>query len=136
MNMPTWLRYLLFQIPGWVMTAVVLAGLWHWQVLTVTLAVIAFSAWLLKDLILYPLLRQAYEPGAETGSAALVGERGVTQGVLNPSGHIRVRGELWRADAVPQDQIIASGAKVEIVNSDGMKLFVRAALENRGDDGS
>lgn len=131
--MPTWLKYLLLQIPGWAITGTILLGLWDWQLITSTLALIGFCAWLLKDLILYPFLKPAYEGGAKTGSAALVGARGVAEGELNPHGHIRVRGELWRADAVPAGQKVAAGATVEIVNAEGMKLYVRAVAAPGGD---
>jgi membrane protein implicated in regulation of membrane protease activity len=121
----TWKKYLLLQIPGWLATAIVLAVLWHWQLLPRWLALLCFFGWLVKDLILYPLLRHAYEDGAKTGSAALVGARGVAQEALNPSGYVRVRGELWHAVAVPADQVVASGTEVEIVNAERMTVFVR-----------
>jgi membrane protein implicated in regulation of membrane protease activity len=125
--MPTWLRYLLFQIPGWTITGTVLASLWHWQLITISLALLGFLAWLLKDLFLYPFLKPAYEGFVKTGSAALVGTHGIAQEDLDPTGYIRTRGELWRAIAVPGDHTIAAGTPVEIVSAKGMELFVRAA---------
>jgi membrane protein implicated in regulation of membrane protease activity len=127
----TWKKYLLLQIPGWLATATVLAVLWHWQLLSRGLALLCFFAWVAKDLILYPFLRHAYEDGAKSGSAALVGARGVAQEDLNPSGYVRVRGELWRAVAVPADQVVTSGADVEIVQAERMTVFVRS-VENLG----
>lgn len=124
--MSTWNKYLLLQIPGWLATATVLGVLWHWQLLSRGLALLCFFGWVAKDLILYPFLRHAYEDGAKSGSAALVGSYGVTQGELNPSGYVRVRGELWRAVALPADQVVGSGTDVEVVNAEGMKIFVRA----------
>jgi membrane protein implicated in regulation of membrane protease activity len=44
---------------------------------------------------------------------------------------IRVRGELWRAVAIPRDLIIQTGIAVEIIDADGMTLFVRP-LRDRG----
>lgn len=132
--MPVWLKYLLFQIPGWAITGAVLLSLWHWQLITMSLALLGFFAWLLKDLFLYPFLKLAYEGSASTGSSALVGARGVTQEDLDPSGHIRVRGELWRAVAVPGDQKVAAGTPVEIVDAEGMLLFVRAVPTLSGDN--
>jgi membrane protein implicated in regulation of membrane protease activity len=123
--MPTWLKYWLLQIPGLASTAVVLTSLWYWQLLTGMLALIGFSAWLLKDLVSYPLLRHAYEDDTKFGSARLVGARGMAQGELNPHGYVRVRGELWRAIAVPEGQVVTAGSEVEIVDAEGMNLFVR-----------
>lgn len=124
--MSTPLKYLVLQIPGWIITAAVLTTLWHWQFIPQWLAVLGFFAWVLKDLLLYPLLRPAYETGVKTGSAALVGARGVAEENLAPQGYIRVRGELWRAVATPADQVVNAGTEVEIVSADGMRVFVRA----------
>ena len=73
---------------------------------------------------MYPLLRRAYEPDV-LGSARLVGCRGVAEGELNPAGYVRVRGELWRAVARPEDAVIASGTEVEVVQAERLELFVR-----------
>jgi membrane protein implicated in regulation of membrane protease activity len=127
-----WFKYLVFQIPGWVITAMVLIGLTHWQFLPKWLAVACFLGWLLKDLLLYPFFRPAYEPGV-TGSARLVGARGVAEGDLAPMGYIRVRGELWRAVATPTDHVIRSGTEVEIVNAERMEVLVRAVGSRSGE---
>jgi membrane protein implicated in regulation of membrane protease activity len=119
------IKYLLFQIPGWIITAIVLLMLLHWEFIPKWLAVLCFVAWLLKDLLLYPFLRRAYEPGV-TGSARLVGSKGIAEGDLTPTGYIRVRGELWRAVASPADQVVRSGTEVEIVRAERMEVFVRA----------
>jgi len=130
-TVPPWLKYLIFQIPGWIITAAVLAILWHWQMVPQWLAVVGFVGWLLKDLLLYPFLRRAYETDVKTGSAALVGARGIAEQNLAPHGYIRVRGELWRAVATPPDRVVNAGAEVEIVSAEGMRLCVRAVASDR-----
>lgn len=122
----TWQRYLLFQVPGWIITGVILLGLWNWQYLPGWLAVICLVGWVLKDLTLYPLLRRGYELPAKNGVRALVGTRGVARDDLAPHGYVRVRGELWSAVVSPADRVINSGTEVEIVDAEGMKVFVRA----------
>jgi membrane protein implicated in regulation of membrane protease activity len=119
------IKYLLFQIPGWIISAIVLMVLLHWEFITKWLAVLGFVGWLLKDLLLYPFLRRAYEPDV-TGSARLVGSKGIAEGDLTPTGYIRVRGELWRAVVSPADQVVRSGTEVEIVRAERMEVFVRA----------
>ena len=129
--MSPWLKYFIFQIPGWVIAAALLAMLSHWDFITGWLAVGAFLAWLLKDLLLYPLLRRAYENDTKTGSAAMVGKTGVAEQDLAPHGYIRVRGELWLAVAAPPDRLVRAGTHVEVVSADRMRLSVRAiALES------
>jgi membrane protein implicated in regulation of membrane protease activity len=119
------IKYLLFQIPGWIIAAAVLTALVHWELLTKGIAVLCFFGWLLKDLLLYPFFRRAYEPGV-TGSARLVGSKGIAEGDLTPKGYIRVRGELWRAVASPADHVLRSGTEVEIIGAERMEVFVRA----------
>jgi len=122
---PTWKRYLLFQIPGWIIATAVVTSLWYWRILPLWLSVLCFSVWLLKDLLLYPLTRTAYETAAKTGPAALVGTKGVAEGNLAPDGYIRIRGELWRAVSEPADQMIFAGTQVEILSAEGMRVYVR-----------
>ncbi|HEY7219415.1 MAG TPA: NfeD family protein [Candidatus Binatia bacterium] len=129
--MSTWRRYLLFQIPGWLITGLIVVGLWNWRYLPDSLAVVLFIGWVGKDLLLYPFLRRAYELDAKTGSQGLVGVRGVAQDHLNPCGYVRVRGELWNAVANPVDQVILAGAEVEVVSADGMQVMVVAARRDR-----
>ncbi len=75
---------------------------------------------------MYPLLRTAYESGAKTGSEQLIGARGIAQDELAPHGYIRVRGELWRAEANPIDTAIPAGSRVKVVAAKGMTLTVKA----------
>lgn len=88
------------------------------------LAIVCFCGWVVKDLLLYPFLRRAYEPDI-TGAARLIGARGIAEGDLTPHGYVRVRGELWRAVVSPADRVANAGAEVEIVNADRMEVAVR-----------
>lgn len=123
--MPTWTRYLLFQIPGWIVAAIVLFPLWRWRLLPEWLLLAGFSLWVLKDFLMYPLLRTAYEKRGKSGSKELIGKTGVTAGDLAPEGFVRVRGELWRAVANPAGTTIPAGTTVEILAAEGMTLSVR-----------
>lgn len=121
--MSTWQRYILFQIPGWIITGLIIISLWNWRYLPGWIAVLGFIGWVFKDLLMYPLLRLAYE-NVKPGSQALVGTRGVAQDRLDPRGYVRVRGELWNAIANPIDQVIIAGTEVEIVSAEGMQVIV------------
>lgn len=90
------------------------------------LAVLGFGGWVLKDIFLYPFVRTAYQASGKTGPQALVGAKGVATDDLAPNGFVRVRGELWRAVANPNDQMICSGTEVQILAVEGMTLRVRA----------
>jgi len=107
------------------MAALVLLLLRHYQMISSSGGLICFAAWMLKDWILYPWLRSAYQVSTRTGSKTLIGFRGVAESQLAPEGLIRVRGELWRAVAIPRDLVIRTGIAVEIIDTDGMTVFVR-----------
>ena len=134
--MPTVVRYLLFQIPGWIIAAAILTALEYWELFPPWLSRLSFSGWVLKDLILYPVTRTAYERESKTGAEALVGKRGVAQGNLAPEGYVRIRGELWRAVTNPQDYGIAAGTEVEVVSGNNMRILVRPVNSDRAPTGS
>jgi membrane-bound ClpP family serine protease len=119
-------KYVLLQIPGWVIIFVVLFTLWEWWSLRIELAVGLFALWLAKDVVLYPLLRTAYESGPATGGERLVGERAVARGDLAPSGFVFIRGELWRAEVKGDGVRVAAGSTVRIVAARRLTLIVEA----------
>ncbi len=59
---------------------------------------------------------------AITGSAGLVGEKGVAYTALTPEGQVFVHGEYWRARS---EEPIAAGEAVEVVQVEDLKLLVR-----------
>ncbi len=121
--MSTPLRYLLFQIPGWVAAAAVLALLWEFDVVSPRVALALFALWFAKDAAMYPFVRHAYAArDHEHASASLVGERAVVVRALAPRGYVRVRGELWHATS---EEAVNAGANVVIVAADAMRLHVR-----------
>lgn len=133
--MTTWQRYLLFQIPGWLIAVAVFALVRHWNLLAEWLAILGLAAWVIKDFALYPFVRLAYETKTPTGSQILVGARGVVEQELAPEGYVRVRGELWRAVADPAGQKISPGTPIEIVDVERMKLIVRPLPQSNAREG-
>lgn len=129
--MSTLAKYLLFQVPGWVLAAIILSALRYWIGIPGWVALGLFSLWVLKDLAMYPLLRTAYESNIKTGVSKLVGAKGLAEEELAPSGYVRVRGELWRAEIDPNDAPIPVGHPVRVTAAEGMTLFVKADKENR-----
>jgi len=57
-----------------------------------------------------------------TGSAGMLGQQGVADSDLAPSGWVRVMGERWRAEA---DARVAAGEAVVVSGIDGLRLKVR-----------
>ncbi|MBI2089760.1 MAG: NfeD family protein [Deltaproteobacteria bacterium] len=123
--MSTPIKYLLFQLPGWVLVGVILTGLRYWAGIPGWTALGLFLLWVAKDLVMYPLLRTAYESGVKTGAEQLIGTRGVAYNELSPRGYVRVRGELWQAEVRSSDPPVPPGSPVRVLAADGMTLIVK-----------
>lgn len=124
--MSTFTKYVLLQVPSWLILAFLLIGLRHWIDLPLWVAVGLFALWVVKDFVLYPFVRSAYESNAPTGSKQLIGAQGVVHEQLDPNGYVQVNGELWRAIAEPSDQPIPSGTPIRVREADGLTLIVSA----------
>lgn len=122
-------RYLLLQVPGWILVALILAGLHRWAELPLWAAATAYAIYVAKDFLLYPVLKRAYEPDPRSGVERLVGERGVAETDLNPDGFVRVRGELWGAELEPARTMARRGEPVLVTAARGMTLLVRRLRE-------
>jgi membrane protein implicated in regulation of membrane protease activity len=116
------LRYLAFQVPGWMVLALVLAGAMAWWELSATLAGAVFALFVLKDAVLFPFVRAAYEPRSGGGAEALVGERARAEEALAPEGYVRIGAELWRAELARGRA--ERGAVLRVVAVRGLTLVV------------
>lgn len=111
-------RYVLFQVPGTVLLGVALVAASRMWDLPAWLALLILGLWMLKDALLFPFVRKAYEPhGTE-----LPGPEAVVTDALAPEGYVRVGGELWRArlrrgEAPP-------GTRVRVTDIRGLTLVV------------
>lgn len=118
-------KYLVIQIPGWVLVAVVLEVLRRWVDLPLWAAIALFLVWIVKDLILFPFLRPAYESGGKSGVERLIGVQGTAEERMAPSGYIRIGGELWRAEALQTDKPIPRGSRVRVQAVRGLTLLIQ-----------
>lgn len=120
-------RYWLLQIPGWIILGVLLSLANRWFELPISFALAIALAWLIKDVIFYPILRNAYQTRNEEPADVLVGARAIAQEELRPSGYVKLRGELWRANAIGVDaeERIPVGATVVVEAVRGLTLLVR-----------
>jgi len=126
-------RYFLFQLPGMFFAGVVLYALVSLEQLAPPLAGVLFGLWVLKDLLMFPVTRIAYEtPHRPHGPEALLGEEAVAQDGISAEGAgepgwVLVRGELWRASARQGTEAVARGDRVRIVEASGHVLIVEAS---------
>jgi membrane protein implicated in regulation of membrane protease activity len=117
-------RYLLFQIPGWLLAAIILICLHHWVNLPLWAVTGIFLLVVLKDLILYPFVSIAYSSTAKVGVEQLIGQSGIASENIDPQGYVQVRGELWLAKLAPGARPIPQGSRVRVQSAQGMTLVV------------
>lgn len=121
---PAGRRYLLFQIPGWALLALLLVLLESRGLVPFWATVAILAAWIVKDLLLYPFLRRAYEVDERSPLEQLIGERATVVEPLAPAGYVTIRGELWRAEASDAAQPVGREAAVVVRAVRGLTLLV------------
>jgi membrane protein implicated in regulation of membrane protease activity len=120
-------RYFLLQIPGALLVGAVLYLVWDETQLPGWVGFAFFFLWIGKDVVLYPLLKRAYEPGPGDAAKLLIGERGVARSTLAPDGRVLVRGEIWNARVAAGEEPIASGGEIVVRDADRLTLLVAKA---------
>jgi membrane protein implicated in regulation of membrane protease activity len=118
-------RYLLWQLPSWIVAALVLVWLIRAIDLSPWVAAVVFGLFICKDLALYPAMRGVFSPSPFR--ARPIGARGEAIEPLNPVGYVRVNGELWRGEACDPDRPIAAGSRVIVRDGHGLTLIVEHA---------
>jgi membrane-bound serine protease (ClpP class) len=88
---------------------------------------ILLTLWVAKDIALFPWLRSLERTRPKTGHEGLIGQIGVTRSLLEPTGYVFLRGELWRAEAAPEEFPLPSGIEVQVEKINGLTLQVRRA---------
>jgi len=78
---------------------------------------------LITVFLLSLVIRARLRPPA-TGAEAMVGETGVAETPLNPTGTVFVRGEYWTASA---DEPLEAGARIRVEAVEGLRLRVKRA---------
>lgn len=120
----TIVRYTLFQIPDLVLLGLGLAAAVRWWDLPVIAAYGLVAAWIIKDVILFPILRIAYESDGSSGPGGVHGALGVVTQPLAPTGYVRLGSELWRAELASGSGSLAAGSSVRVVAVRGLTLVV------------
>ena len=117
-------RYTLFQIPDLILLSLGLAAAVRWWDLSVFTAYGVVAIWIAKDIIMYPILRIAYESGGSSGVDAIHGALGVVTQPLVPSGYVRLGSERWKAELVCGSGTVSVGSAIRVVELRGLTLIV------------
>jgi membrane protein implicated in regulation of membrane protease activity len=120
------LRYALFQIPDLILLGLGLAAAVRWWGLSLPSAYLIVGFWLVKDIVVFPLLRVAYETSGPSPADRLTGAIGVARQSLDPSGYVSVGAELWNAELAAESPPLAAGSAIRVIQVDGLKLLVEA----------
>ena len=121
--MRTLTRYYLFQVPGWALTAVLVAVLHAWLGLPVWVALTVLGVVVLKDVIFYPFLRRAYqlEASAPPASWACAASRGMPS---IPTGTFTSTASCGARTQKPARPRSRRGADIRVVQGQRMTLTV------------
>lgn len=114
-------KYLLWQLPSWLLVSAGLAWLRLVFDLPLGLVIGAIAAYVVKDLALYPTMRIIFRPPTRTQP---IGKRGEVVETLAPTGYIRVDGELWKATASASGAPLPAGRHVVVRAAEGLTLLV------------
>lgn len=125
---PVLLKYWAMQLPGTAIVLLCVLGLadgFGWPRWVVWASV---AAWTAKDALLYPLVWRAYDPDYPTPFPyRMEGATGVAVDRIEPSGTVRIWGELWHAELYLRQPPVEAGETVRVKARDGLTLLVEPA---------
>lgn len=119
-------KYWALQIPGTVLLILILHLLQDYLSIPTWLLWSIVGFWVLKDVVLYPIVWRSYDPSYPATLHSLDGEHGVATERLDPSGYVRVRGELWRAELARGARPVNKNEPVQVHAMRGLTLIVAA----------
>jgi membrane protein implicated in regulation of membrane protease activity len=117
-------KYVLFQLPELAVVSLLAIGARSWVGLPDWAAAGIIALWVTKDVVMFPFVRIAYQPGSPGGATSLLDARGTAQDTLQPSGYVRISSELWRAQLRPGSPPVEPGDRVRVLRVHGLTLVV------------
>jgi membrane protein implicated in regulation of membrane protease activity len=119
------LRYALYQIPDIGILGLILYVLHRWVDLSLWLYTGIVSLWMVKYVLAFSFVWRAYDKPRPGDVKSLIGTEGIAEERLDPSGYIRVHGELWRAEVIGKTVPVEKGETVLIERASGLTLLVK-----------
>jgi membrane-bound ClpP family serine protease len=114
--------YLVASCIDWILVGLLGWAAARWFDLTPWVVLGIVAVWIAKDVLMYRSMRRYYE--AQPAERRIVGEEGITLCSIDPSGFVRVRGEIWQAHIAPDEQPLAEGVHVRVCDVAGLVLRV------------
>jgi len=116
------IRYALFQIPELIILFFALIFLRKWVDLPAWAEWTIIAAWIGKGVIMFLFVWRAYD---HRSIHSMIGAQGIAEEKLAPFGHVRVRGELWKAEVMKGIPEIPKGKSVQVCEIRGLTLIVQ-----------
>jgi len=118
------LRYTLLQLPGYAVLGLLYILVKEIVDLPAYSAWTVFGLWVAKDIVLFPFVGRYYDPGYNRGRFSMIGRQGVVDKPLTPTGTVRIRGELWKAEVLDPGHAVDTGRTVTVQEIRGLTLQV------------
>lgn len=118
-------KYTLYQIPDTALAFLVLWILAAWADVPHWIAGSLAVLWILKDILMFPVLWSSFGGTDASDLHSLVGAEGVVTAMCDPHGYVRVRGETWKAEPDEQGTVIDAGVPIVVTGSQGLTLYVK-----------
>ncbi|MDJ0912246.1 MAG: NfeD family protein [Desulfobacterales bacterium] len=118
------IRYTLLQIPSLIILIAVLLLVRHWFRFPDALIWILAGLWAIKDVVLFPFVWRSYDQNLKNDRFSMIGKKAIVTQALNPSGHVRLGLERWRAEVSETNSPVPKGQTVRILRVQGLKLHV------------
>jgi membrane protein implicated in regulation of membrane protease activity len=123
------IRYSLLQLPGIALVIVLLFFVRKWLEIPLWLMWLIPTAWVIKDIILFPFVWRAYDWDQKDRGHSMIGMQGIVLERLDPTGYILIRGERWKAEAMERDTPIEKDQNVLVHAINGLTLHVKPVDE-------
>ena len=118
------LKYTLYQIPDTALAFLVLWILVEWAGVSPWLAGGLAILWILKDILMFPVLWHSFGGTDSTNVHSLLGEEGVVTEACDPHGYVQVRGETWKAEPEEKGRPIQKGTRIVVAGGRGLTLQI------------
>jgi membrane protein implicated in regulation of membrane protease activity len=118
------LKYALLNLPEVLLGLVILMFIQKWLELPHWAVWVIGALWILKEALVFPFVWRSYDSRSGRDTYQMLGMQGIVEKRLAPSGYIRIRGELWQAEAVENHSPVDVGETVIVRGRRGLTLVV------------
>jgi membrane-bound ClpP family serine protease len=125
------IKYALLQIPGLVLFCLVLVLSQRWIYFPPLILWSLIFIWVLKDIILFPVVWRSYDTHAKMNSPEMINARGTAMERLAPSGYAHIQGELWKVEVAGENPPVEKGETVQVIGRNNLTLLVKRVIPDQ-----